>query len=174
MIPLMKHSWEDDETAGMLYKSLTGDFSIETELNISRRSDQLQVPDNGFQQAGIIIRASGEERENNLVLCVGTGGNKNIKYFLRKTENGNSKGPVDNIEGPHQWLRLEKKGNVFSAFIRNDEDQNWKRITDYSLNWGDGPLEVGLMVMARFAGSGPKMKPDMKAVFTNIKVEKAK
>src|SRR6185436_1369221 len=54
IIPLMRSLWEDDETAGMLYKEIEGDFVAETRINMVKSSDSDQMPDRGFQQGGII------------------------------------------------------------------------------------------------------------------------
>ena len=156
LIPIMKGSWKDDQSVAMLYQSVHGDFSIEAELSITKRSDPVEFPNNGFQQAGIIVRDGNSAEENNLILAIGTGGNKNNKYFLRRTEKGKSKGPVDKINSLHCWLRIEKKGNTIAGYIKTDEHNEWKRIADYHSEWVSGQLEVGLMVMARFAGDGPK------------------
>lgn len=171
LVPVMKGAWEDDETAGMIYQELTGDFSIETKLSITKRSDPTKLPDNGFQQAGIIVRADSSEKENNLILCTGTAGNDNAKYFLRNTDRGKSKGPIDKIDNLQNWLRIEKQGTMLTAFMRRDEAQEWQKIASYRISWGSKPVQVGFMVMARFAGSGPKMKPDLKAVFSHIGIK---
>jgi hypothetical protein len=55
MIPIMKCWWEDEKSGGMLFKEMNGDFSIETKINITK-TNNAEMPDKGFQQAGIIIR----------------------------------------------------------------------------------------------------------------------
>lgn len=171
LAPVMKSGWEDDETAGMLYKEMKGDFIIEAKLDITKRTDAGAFPDNGFQQAGIIIRNAKGEHENSVLLCIGTAGNPNAKIILHKTEDGKTKGPVDKIEWMNGWLRLEKKESAIAALFKTRNDSTWKKITTYQVNWQENDtLQVGIMVMARFAGNGPKMKPDMKAAFTQLKI----
>jgi hypothetical protein len=58
-----------------------------------------------------------------------------------------------------------------TAFRRANEKSIWIKVDNYSLDWLNGELQVGFSVMARFAGEGPKQHPDMKAVFSNIKIE---
>jgi len=172
LVPIMKSSWEDDETAGMIFKEAKGDFVIEAKLDISKRSDPAVSPDNGFQQSGLIIRSSKAGLENNVLLCIGTAGNPNPKIVLRKTTDSQSKGPVEKIDAMNGWLRLEKKGSAITAFYKIPDTEEWKKITTYQVNWQDDDLQVGLAVMARFAGSGPRMKPDMKATFTQLNIIK--
>ncbi len=172
LIPIMKAAWEDDKTAGMLYQNISGDFTLETQITITKRSDAKQIPDNGFQQAGIIIRDSAGTSENNVILSMGTGGNSNAKYFLRKTGNAKSKGTVNKIDSMNGWLRFEKRGNTISCYIKNNTGNDWSKITSYNINWLSTTLQAGIMVMARFAGNGPKAQPDMKAIFTKVTITK--
>ena len=171
LIPVAKGAWEDGESAGIVYQEVSGDFSFEAELRASKRNNT-ELPDIGFQQAGIIIRDASTREENNVVLACGTGGNSKIKYFLRRTDRGKSKGPVDNIDDMNGWLKFEKKGNTISAFIKKTETDEWKKIATYQLSWLDKSLEVGFIVMAKFPGNGPKMKPDMRAIFTHYSLIK--
>src|SRR5204862_5056733 len=74
MIPIMKCWWEDEKSGGMLFKETNGDFSIETNIKITK-SNSNEMPDKGFQQAGIVVRNKNEQKENYVFLSIGTGGN---------------------------------------------------------------------------------------------------
>jgi hypothetical protein len=169
LVPLMKSAWDDDETAGMIYKTVTGDFELETKLSVSKRSNFSIPPDNGFQQCGIILRSTNGKGENNLILSMGTGGNETPKYFLKRTANSKTKTYVEKTEALSGWLRIEKRGNQITAYKKQNEAGDWKKIDDYFLDWLSGELQVGFSVMARFTGDGPRQHPDMRAVFTEIK-----
>lgn len=172
LLPVMKGSWEDEETAGMLYKEIEGDFSLETSLSLSKKTDSGSFPDNGFQQAGLIIRNGNTKEENNIILNIGTAGNSQPKLKLQKTENGKSKGPVEKGEHIVYWLKLEKKGKQLTAFYKTASEVEWEKITTYNIEFLGEKVQAGVMVMARFAGNGPKAKPDMKAIFTGLKIIK--
>jgi hypothetical protein len=170
LVPLMKSSWEDDETGGMIYKNMKGDFDLETKLSISKRSNFSELPDNGFQQCGIILRSATGKQENNLILSMGTGGNEIPKFFLKRTINGKTKNFVEKTDSLTAWLRIEKRGKQISAFKKQNPNGAWEKIDDYSLDWLSGELQVGFSVMARFTGDGPRQRPDMRAVFSEIKL----
>ncbi len=172
LIPVMKSNWEDDETGGMIFRKVAGDFTIECSLSLFKRSNAAEMPDNGFQQSGIILRSSNQASENSILLSIGTGGSSMPKYFLRKTENGKSKTTVDKIDALNGSLKLEKRGAAVTAFYRKNDQSEWRTINSYQMKWLTDSLQTGIMVMARFAGSGPKMKPDMKAVFTGFSIKK--
>jgi hypothetical protein len=90
MIPIMKSWWEDEKSGGMLFKEMSGDFSIETKINISK-SNAVDMPDKGFQQAGIIIRKKDDQKENYIFLSIGTGGTPTAKISFKKTTESKSK-----------------------------------------------------------------------------------
>jgi hypothetical protein len=172
LIPIMRSSWEDDEAAGMLYKDIEGDFIAEARINLVKSSDGDHMPDKGFQQGGIIVRSSNEEKQNYVLLSVGTGGNPNPKLFFKRTTDGKSRTVVSKNDNMSGWLRIEKTGNKIAAFFKTDNDGDFKKTGEYKLEWLTGKLQLGLTVFAAFSGDGPKMKPDMKANFSQLKISK--
>jgi hypothetical protein len=170
LIALAKCSWEDNETGGMIFKTIQGDFSIESKLSITKRSNSAQMPDNGFQQCGIIVRAVNGKEENHVIFSMGTGGNDKPKLFLRRTISGKTKGLTDKTENLTAWLRIEKKGHLIHFFRKLQPGENWQKVEDYELDWLTGEIELGFSIMARFAGDGPRQRPDIKAIFSGIQI----
>ena len=170
MIPLMKCWWEDEKSGGMLFKEMKGDFSIETKINITK-GNTAEMPDKGFQQAGIIIRKKEDQKENYTFLSIGTGGNPTPKISFKKTTESKSKTFAEKMENMHGWLRLEKKGNKIVAFHKSEINNEYKKIGEFANDWLNSAIQIGLAVYAGFPGDGPKMKPDMKAEFTQLKIE---
>ena len=109
VIPVMRSLWEHDETGGMLYKEIEGDFIAETRINVVKSSDNENMPDRGFQQGGIIVRSINGEKQNYVLLSVGTGGNANPKLFFKRTSDNKSQTVVNKNENMSGWLRVEKK-----------------------------------------------------------------
>ncbi|HMK16690.1 MAG TPA: carboxypeptidase-like regulatory domain-containing protein [Chitinophagaceae bacterium] len=171
MIPIMKCWWEDEKSGGMLFKEMNGDFSIETKINISK-SNTDEMPDKGFQQAGIIIRKKDDQKENYIFLSIGTGGNPTAKISFKKTTESKSKTFAEKVESMNGWLRIEKKGNKLIAFYRSEINNEYKKIGEFANDWLNTQFQIGLAAYAGFPGDGPKMKPDMKAEFTELKIEK--
>jgi hypothetical protein len=170
MIPIMKSWWEDEKTGGMLYKEMAGDFSIETKIKLTKNATE-EEPDKGFQQAGIIIRKNEDQKENYIFLSIGTGGNPAPKVLFKKTSGGKSKTNAEKSGGMDDWLRLEKKGGKIIAWSRQQNENGWKKVGEYETDWLNGMIQLGLALYAGFPGDGPKMKPDMKAIFTQLKIE---
>ena len=171
MMPIMKSLWEEDQTSAMIYKNIQGDFAIESRLDISKTSDLSQVPDKGFQQAGIIIRNPDNKKENYLILSMGTGGNANPKIFFKKTIDNKTRTVANKRENMSGWLRIEKMGSTIAAFYKSDEHSAWEKYGEYDIGWLKGNLQIGLMVFANFPGEGPKAKPDIRAAFSQLKID---
>lgn len=170
LVPLMKSNWKDDETGSMIFRNISGDFTAETYVSLVKRSSVSEEPDMGFQQSGLIVRDAAAGSENNIIVCIGTGGNSRPKFFSRNTEDGKSKPTVDQIDSLKGYLKLEKKGTAIATYFRADSVSKWTTINSYQVHWPQNKLQVGLMLMAHFSGSGPRMKPDIKAVFTKFSV----
>jgi hypothetical protein len=168
LIPIARSSWDDEQKGGLLYKNKKGDFDVEAKLVITKRSNPAQEPDNGFQQSGIMIRSAGNKMENSIQLSLGTGGSSTPKYFLKNTIDGKTKITVEKTEGLNAWLRLEKKDDLVRIYRRTGENDPWVKWNEFKADWLKGELEVGFSVMARFAGDGPKQKPDMQALFSDL------
>ena len=171
LIPVMKSNWEDDITGGLLYREMDSDFVIKSKINVVKNSDNSAEPDRGFQQAGIIIRSMNDSSENYVFLSVGTGGNPNPKQFFKRTINNKSKTVVEKRTAMKGWMRIEKAGKKVIAYFKDDDSSDYKKAGEYNLDWLDGKVQVGLAVFAAFSGDGPKMKPDIKANFVQVKIE---
>jgi len=171
LIPVMKCIWEDEGTGGMLFREMNSDFIVESKISLVKNSDITGLPDRGFQQGGIIIRSVNESKENYVLLSIGTGGNPNPKLFFKRTINNSSKTVMDKRENMQGWMRLEKTGKKITAFYKDDASADYKKVGEYSLEWLNGKVQMGFAVFAAFSGDGPKMKPDMKVQFSQLKIE---
>jgi len=168
MVVLKKCNWEDAETGGMLYKMTDGNFDIELKLSIARRTDKSQTPDNGFQQAGIIVRSPDTGTENNLIFSMGTGGNEKPKYFLKTTTKGKTRTMVEKTNEFAGWLKIERRGQHIIAYMKSNTDSHWVKVNEYDLAWLKGNLQTGFSIMSRFAGDAPKQHPDIRATFSEM------
>jgi hypothetical protein len=170
MIPITKSNWKDEETGGLLFQIMDSNFIAETQISITRTKDGTGFPDRGFQQAGIMVRAAERPKENYVMLSLGTGGNSTPKIFLKSTRDGKSKTLVSSRDDMRGWLRIEKSGIKIVAFFKEEKEMGYKKIGEFDLDWLSGKVEAGLACFASFAGDGPKMKPDLKAVFSPISI----
>jgi carboxypeptidase-like protein len=172
LIPIMRGLWEDSETAGMLYKEIEGDFIAETRVSLVKSSDGDHMPDKGFQQAGIIVRSVNDGKQNYVLLSVGTGGNPNPKLFFKKTTDSKSRTLVSKKDNMTGWLKIEKAGGKIVASFKSDHQTDFSKVGEFEPAWLHGRVQLGLAVFAAFSGDGPKMKPDVKASFSQFEIRK--
>jgi hypothetical protein len=170
LIPVIKCIWDNEKTAGFLFRKIDSDFVAETKIKVVKNSDNNDLPDRGFQQAGIMIRSTNDPKENYVLLSLGTGGNANPKIFLKKTTADKSKTVVRSCDNMSGWLRIEKSGQKITAFFKQENDTTYKKAGEYNLDWLSGKVQFGLATFTSFAGDGPKMKPDMKVIFSNLTI----
>jgi len=119
-----------------------------------------------------MIRSMRDGKQNYALLSVGTGGNPNPKIFFKRTTDNKSRTIVNKSENMKGWLRIEKRGDKAVAFFKPDGEDNFSKIGEYTSEWLTGKVQVGFAVFAAFSGDGPKMKPDLKASFSPIKIIK--
>ena len=169
--PLMKCAWEDDETGGMIYKPVKGDFNFESRIFLVKQTDPIAPPDRGFQQAGIIVRDSGNGKENYFLLALGTGGSASPKLFFKRTLESKSKTVVIHEEFLNGFMRISKKGNKLTAYFKSEKDSGWAKAGEYEIGWLNKKLQVGLVISSHFSGQGPKMVPDIQAFFYQMKLD---
>jgi hypothetical protein len=155
----------------MLFREMDSNFIVESRISVVKNSDNGSLPDRGFQQAGFIVRSADNPKENYVLLSLGTGGNPNPKLFFKRTIDNKSKTVIDKKDGMNGWMRIEKSGKKITAFFKEDDGSDYKKTGEYNLDWLSGKLQFGLAVFAAFAGDGPKMKPDMKVMFSQLKIE---
>jgi len=172
LIPTMRSLWEDAQAGGMLYKEVEGDFIVETQVSLVKGSDDAHLPDRGFQQGGVIVRSMNEEKQNYILLSVGTGGNTNPKLFFKRTIDNKSRTTVNKSANMKGWVRIEKRNNKVTAFFKADGESDFNKIGEYTSEWLNGKVQLGLAVFAAFSGDGPKMKPDLKAGFSQLTIIK--
>jgi hypothetical protein len=149
---------------------MTGDFSLEVKMDLLKNSDQHSVPDRGYQQSGILIRPSSSQKENHISLAIGTNGNKNRKLILTNTVNNKSKTTTIDLHKASSWLKLEKKGLLIFVYIKADSTSHWHLHRKLEIKWNDAECQAGLFGLAHFPGDGPRMYPDIRAIFSYIKL----
>jgi hypothetical protein len=169
--PIIKGEWEDESSAGMMYKSMEGDFIMESFIDLKKRTGEAERPDRGFQQAGLMIRKGVGEKENYFFLALGTGGSANPKLFFKKTIDSKTKAIMFHQDSFSGELKLVKSGSSLTAYFKPVNDTAWLKAGEFQVDWLSKKLQVGLAVFSHFPGQGPKMVPDLSAYFFRLKIQ---
>ena len=78
---------------------------------------------------------------------------------------------VDKTDILTGWIKVEKTGNRLIIYKKANNNDAWSKADEYEAEWLKGTAQAGFSIFARFAGDGPKQHPDIKAVFSNIKMK---
>ena len=170
MLPLMKSIWEDEQTGGLMYQTNEGDFSIETNISVVKKTNNAEMPDKGFQQAGIMVRSGDEKKEHYILLTLGSGGSGSPKLFFKRTIDDKTKNIIMHEQSMNGTIRMVKKGIKLNAYFKPEHGNEWQDAGEYEADWLNKRLQVGLALFAHFVGDGPKMKPDMQVFFSGIQI----
>ena len=169
--PLTRSLWKNDERGPLLFQVVPGNFELEARVRVITSTDTLKVPNNGFQQGGLMVRNSDTTGvENYVFVSVGTVGNPKIKIAENATRNNKSAIKVRNAPGNLVDLRIIREGEHFSVFTKVPPDEAWKAAGQYQNNLLSGPVQVGLAAFSHFNGNGPKMRPDLLVEFSRIQL----
>jgi len=152
--------WNAADEFRYVYKTLTGDGSM------IARVDYLDGSPSTWAKAGVMVRQDTEAGAINTYMAM-TGGDGEGATFQQRVEADGvsvSQYPFDgNPFAPPYWVRLERVGNAFSAFISPD-GETWQQAADtVTVAMGD-PVLIGLALTSHLATQATS------AQFSNVSV----
>jgi len=139
--------WNAADEFRFAYKSLTGDGSI------IARVDALDATPSTWAKAGVMIRQGTEAGAINTFMAM-TGGDGGGATFQQRVDADTATVSQHTYEGnpfaPPYWVRLERAGNTFSAFISPD-GETWQVAGDVVDVPMADPVLIGLAVTSHNA-----------------------
>jgi len=150
-------SWYNDWKGALMYKEVSGDFVLTTEVSALGR-DRISVPDALYSLAGIMVRSptgntTGQSGwsagdQNYIFLAVGTanrscGGPCSGQLEVKTTTNSNSTLSISNITTTHVQLRFARMGSHFVILYRLMPDGDWMIHQRYNRPDFPETLQVG-------------------------------
>jgi len=138
-IPTGKDFFGENRTAPRYIKPITGDFQIETKVRF--------LPKENYQGAGLLIYSD----ENNYLRFERSyggigGGGEGLRIDVREP-NGYKPIVTPNTlrtEAGEVELKIIRKGNLFSAFWREDENSEWREAGEYESTFPE-TIRAGLV-----------------------------
>lgn len=167
IIPTQTQGWFSDGDAPLLFKEVTGNFSVQTSVRTSSLTSPNDAPQSNFNSAGLLARdpLGGSAPENYLMINVGRQNNSISGAVGSETKTTvNSQSTLDLQQGPREGrLLLCRVDNSFIAYRRLFGESSWTQIGDWVRD--DLPLlmQVGLVANA-FNG------PDLRASFDFVRL----
>lgn len=155
-IPTTKDLYGENRTAPRLLKAVTGDFQIEARVRFDPTED--------YQGAGLLIYVDGM---NYLRLERSFGGlregGSGIRLDARKRDQYESlttPGEVPTTAKDVE-LKIVRRGNVFTAFWRMDEDAEWREVEEFTSDFPE-TVQAGVV--------GCNTATEIKAEFSRIRL----
>ncbi len=168
IIPTQTPGWFGGGTAPLIFKTITGNFAVETRVIADSLSNPGNPPGSNFNSAGLMARdpAGATGPENYIMLNTGRQDNRiptGVGSETKTTVNSSSTLFLD--QGANSGrLILCRVGNTFYSFRFLDDDSDWTATDNFVRNDLPATLQVGMVVNA-FAAP-----PDLRAEFDYIRL----
>jgi hypothetical protein len=154
--------WFEDNTAGHLYREVTGDFIVTTRIKVE--GARTPVPQRSFSLAGLFIREPRTftreswtpKNENWLFFSVGTAFPAGRPQFEVKSTY-NSLSTLKISEAPEGWMRLRiaRSGELFTLLAQEDGSREWRVLEQFIRPDLPDTLNVGLTAYADYDSVAP-------------------
>ena len=153
IVPVQTPGWFSDGDAPLIFKSLSGSFSVHTRVTTRGIDNPAGAPTATFNSAGLMARDAGgiiAGAENHIMVNVGRQSSATGSE-TKTTINSTSQLLLEG--GDHSGeLVLCRVGETFHAFRRLDGDADWVELQSYVRPDLPSELQVGMVVNA-FGGA---------------------
>jgi len=168
IVPTLTPGWFANGKAPLIFKTVSGDFSVETSVMTQSANDAALPPGSDFNAAGLmarVARVNGDTGENHIMLNVGRQNGTIIDSLGSETKDTiNSASALELLSGSHNGrLTLCRIGNDFHAYRWLDNESAWTLIRTITRRDFPQTLQVGMIVNG-FSG------PDILATFDYIRL----
>jgi hypothetical protein len=160
--------WFEDNTAGHLYREVTGDFIVTARIKVE--GTRTPVPQRSFSLAGLFIReprtftqANWQPgQENWLFFSAGTAFPAGRSQFeIKSTYNSLSTLKISDAKTGWMRLRIARSGELFTLLHQEDGLQEWQVLDQFIRPDLPETLNVGLTAYADYDSVAP-IYPDYK------------
>ncbi len=152
--------WDNADQFRYAYKNLTGDGSM------IARVDALDGSPNSWAKGGIMIRQDTEAGAINAFIAMTGGSGGGATFQQRVAADGESVSEhtyPGNPFAPPYWIRLDREGSTFSAFISPDGETWTQAAETVTVSMAD-PVLIGLALTSHNANQATS------AAFSNVSV----
>lgn len=118
--------WNKSDEFHYVYQQYSGDFSIIAQVTSQENT-------NGWAKAGVMIRESLNANSKHAMAIVTPGNGIELQY--RSSTGGNSGHAGNNSYKAPNWIKLERIGNIFTAY-QSGNGTNWTKIASKTVTMG--------------------------------------
>ncbi len=154
--------WFEDNTAGHLYREVTGDFIVTTRIKVV--GTRTPVPQRSFSLAGLFIREPRTftkttwtpKNENWLFFSAGTAFPAGRSQFeIKSTYNSLSTLKISEAKEGWMRLRIARSGELFTLLYQEEGSPEWKVLDQFIRPDLPETLHVGLTAYADYDSVAP-------------------
>lgn len=154
--------WFEDNTAGHLYREVTGDFIVTTRIKVE--GTRTPVPQRSFSLAGLFIREPRTftsaiwtpKQENWLFFSVGTAFPAGRSQFeIKSTYNSLSTLKISDAQAGWVRLRIARSGELFTLLYQQEGSDEWVVLDQFIRPDLPETLNVGLTAYADWDSLAP-------------------
>ncbi|MEE9335596.1 MAG: hypothetical protein V3U65_16010 [Granulosicoccaceae bacterium] len=165
IVPTQTPGWFEAGKAPLIYKRVTGNFSVETSVITQGEANAALPPGNDFNAAGLMARYTSGSGENYVVVNVGRQ-DGTITGFLG-SEAKNTTNSISALElqsgSTSGRLTLCRIGANFTVYRQLDNEIQWTQIGAITRNDFPETAQVGMMVNGYLAA-------DIRATFDYVRM----
>lgn len=167
IVPTLTPGWFADGDAPLVFKLVSGNFSIETDVLAESSASPGLPPGQNFNSGGLMARNPQQPggAENHVMVNLGRQ-NESLPGFIgsesKSTRDSNSRLTLQ-AGSNHGRLILCRVGEIFYTYRQMDNETSWTRIGEISRPDLPDTLQAG-MVANGFTG------PDLRATFDYIRL----
>jgi hypothetical protein len=160
--PTLTPGWFADGKAPLIYKRVTGNFSVETSVTTRSVANAALPPGSNYNSAGLMVRSTENSDENYVMVNVG----RQLEALGTEAKETTNSISILNIQAGSNNGRLTlcRVGADFYAYRQLDNETEWTRIGSVNRNDIPETVQVG-MVVNGFTG------PDIVASFDYIRMQ---
>jgi len=142
MTPAGNALWYNASRGGLVYKSVTGDFTVSATVHARKTSNASAPPDLPVELGGLMARSPSGAMENYVFIVVGYAEQNTLAVEHKSTTNSASL-YAQTTFGADSELRLCRQGSTFTMYRRTPGAGSWTQ--DYQVTRSDLPatLQVG-------------------------------
>jgi hypothetical protein len=160
--------WYQNAQGGLLYQTVTGDFSLTATVNAIQKSDNQKPVACDICLGGLMVRNPSAATGENYVHLV-TGNTPNgLGYEYKSTLNGVSDFTAISDGTTHHYLRIQRTGNTFALAQRKIGDPNWSTVQTLVRNDLPATVMVGLNIYTAQTGT----VANLSVIFEDVLLQK--
>lgn len=165
--------WFNGSQGGLIYQTVTGDFTFTANVNAVKRTNNNEAPDCEVCLGGLMVRNPSGASENYVHLVTGftPGG---LGAETKSTTNSTSvyvptaPGQLPHTDGHTRHdLRIVRTGNSFTLSKKSDADADWVVLTTYDRPDLPATVTVGLNIYTSVGGGSVA---DLSVIYQNITI----